>query len=69
MKVYFYIKPKELEYLNKVLKDYNNLIEPIEISFNHKNDSAMVSLSIDDFIGLNDRECFKLIKKQKLLTK
>ena len=66
MKVYFYIKPKELEYLSKVLKDYNNLIhhyqpmvpiEPIEISFNPKNDSAMVSLSIDDFIGLNENGC------------
>ena len=58
MKVYFYIKPTEFEYLNKILKDYNNLIEPIEISFNPKNDSAMVSLSIDDFIGLSDIGCF-----------
>ena len=58
MKVYFYIKPTELEYLNKILKDYNNLIEPIEISFNPKNDSAMVSILWDDFIGLSDRGCF-----------
>jgi hypothetical protein len=60
MKVYFYIKPKELEYLSKILKEkYNKYqAEPIEISFNPKNDSAMVSLSIDDFIGLSDRGCF-----------
>ena len=58
MKVYFYIKPKELEYLNKILKDYNNLIEPIEISFNPMNDSVMVSLLSDDFIGLSDRDTF-----------
>jgi len=57
MKVYFYIKPTELEYLSKILKDYNNLIEPIEISFNPKNDSAMVSVLWDDFIGLSENGC------------
>jgi hypothetical protein len=57
MKVYFYIKPKELEYLNKILKDYNNLIEPIEISFNPANDLVMVSILWGDFIGLNDNGC------------
>ena len=38
MKVYFYIKPKELEYLSKILKEkYNKYqAEPIEISFNPK---------------------------------
>jgi hypothetical protein len=44
MKVYFYIRQEKLEYLNSILKDYNNLIEPIEISFNPMNDSVMVSL-------------------------
>jgi len=39
------------------LKDYNNLIEPIEISFNPKNDSAMVSILWDDFIGLSENGC------------
>ena len=58
MKVYFYIRQEKLEYLNNILKDYNNLIEPIEISFNPMNDSVMVSLLIDDFIGLSDRDAF-----------
>ena len=58
MKVYFYVKQEKLEYLNSILKDYNNLIEPIEISFNPMNDSVMVSLLIDDFIGLSDRDSF-----------
>jgi len=58
MKVYFYIKQDKLEYLNKILKDYNNLIEPIEISFNPMSDSVMVSLLSDDFIGLIDRDTF-----------
>ena len=58
MQVYFYVRHEKLEYLNKLLKDYNNLIEPIEISFNPMNDSVMVSISIDDFIGLSDRDVF-----------
>ena len=58
MKVYFYIKQKDIEYLTNVLKDYNNLIEPIEISFNPMSDSVMVSLLSDDFIGLIDRDTF-----------
>jgi len=58
MKVYFYIRHEKLEYLNKVLKDYNNLEEPIKISFNYRPHSVMVSLPIDDFIGLNDRDTF-----------
>ena len=58
MKVYFYVKQEKLEYLNTVLKDYNNLIEPVEVSFNPMNDAVMVSLSIDDFIGLSDRDAF-----------
>jgi|TARA_R110000782_G_scaffold1387_7_gene5426 hypothetical protein len=58
MKVYFYIRQEKLEYLNNILKDYNNLIEPIEISFNPMNDSVMVSLLSDDFIGLSDRDTF-----------
>jgi len=58
MKVYFYIRQVKLEYLNNVLKDYNNLKEPIEISFNPMNDSIMVSLLADVFIGLSDREAF-----------
>jgi hypothetical protein len=58
MKVHFYIRQEKLEYLNSILKDYNNLTEPIEISFNPMNDSVMVSLSSDDFIGLSDRDTF-----------
>ncbi len=58
MKVYFYVKQEKLEYLNTVLKDYNNLIEPVEVSFNPMNDAVMVSLLIDDFIGLSDRDAF-----------
>jgi|TARA_B110000285_G_scaffold60317_1_gene69214 hypothetical protein len=58
MQVYFYVRHEKLEYLNKLLKDYNNLIEPIDISFNPMNDSVMVSISIDDFIGLSDRDVF-----------
>ena len=58
MKVYFYVKQEKLEYLNTVLKDYNNLIEPVEVSFNPMNDGVMVSLLIDDFIGLSDRDAF-----------
>jgi|TARA_R110002124_G_scaffold97963_1_gene243230 NRPS condensation-like uncharacterized protein len=57
MKVYFYIKPKELEYLSKVLKDYNNLKEPIKISFNPVNDLVMVSILWVDFIYLKDNGC------------
>ena len=57
MQVYFYVRHEKLEYLNKLLKDYNNLIEPIEISFNPKNDSAMVSILWDDFIGLSENGC------------
>lgn len=58
MKVYFYVKQEKLEYLNSILKDYNNLIEPIKISFNQMGNSVMVSLLIDDFIGLSDRDAF-----------
>tara|TARA_B110000091_G_scaffold176173_1_gene190900 strand:- start:3380 stop:3574 length:195 start_codon:yes stop_codon:yes gene_type:complete len=58
MQVYFYVRHEKLEYLNKLLKDYNNLIEPIDISFNPMNESVMVSISIDDFIGLSDRDVF-----------
>ncbi len=58
MKVYFYVRQEKLEYLNSILKDYNNLIEPIKISFNPMSDSVMVSLLIDDFIGLSDRDTF-----------
>jgi len=58
MKVYFYVKQEKLEYLNTILKDYNNLIEPVEVSFNPMNDAVMVSLLIDDFIGLSDRDAF-----------
>ena len=58
MKVYFYVKQEKLEYLNTVLKDYNNLIEPVEVSFNPMNGAVMVSLLIDDFIGLSDRDAF-----------
>ena len=58
MKVYFYIRQEKLKYLNSILKDYNNLIEPIEISFNPMNDSVKVSLLSDDFIGLSDRDTF-----------
>ena len=57
MKVYFYIKPKELEYLSKVLKDINNLKEPIKISFNPVNDLVMVSILWVDFIYLKDNGC------------
>jgi|TARA_B110000908_G_C10263203_1_gene461006 hypothetical protein len=58
MKVYFYIKQEELEYLNNIIKDYNTLDEPLQISFNPMIGACMVSLSIDDFIGLSDREAF-----------
>ena len=58
MKVYFYIRYNSLEYLNKILKDYNNIIEPIEISFNPMKDSVMVSLLSEDFIGISDRDGF-----------
>jgi len=58
MKVYFYIKHTDIEYLNKILKDFNNLNRMLEISFNPMNDAAMVSLSVEDFISLNDREVF-----------
>ena len=58
MKVYFYVKQKDLEYLNNILKDYNNLEEMLEISFNPRKDSVMVSISIDDYIRLSDLETF-----------
>lgn len=58
MKVYFYVRQEELEYLNNIIKDYNTLEEPLEISFNPMIGSCMVSLSIDEFIGLSDRETF-----------
>lgn len=58
MKVYFYIEQENLEYLNNIIKDYNTLEEPLEISFNPRLGAVMVSLSIDDFIGLSDREAF-----------
>ena len=58
MKVYFYVRQEELEYLNNIIKDYNTLDEPLQISFNPMIGACMVSLSIDDFIGLSDREAF-----------
>ena len=58
MKVYFYVKQDKLEYLNNIIKDFNTLEDPLEISFNPRKESAMVSLSIDDFIGLSDRDTF-----------
>jgi hypothetical protein len=61
MKVYFYVKQEELEYLNNIIKDYNNLDEPLEISFNPMIGACMVSLSIDDFIGLSDRDVFNTL--------
>lgn len=62
MKVYFYIRHEKLEYLNKILKNYDNLEETIDMSFNPMQDSMMVSLSFDDFINLSDNNVFsKLI--------
>jgi hypothetical protein len=58
MKVYFYIKQTDIEYLNNILKDYNNIKDMLEISFNPMNDAVMVSLSAEDFISLSDREAF-----------
>jgi hypothetical protein len=56
MKVYFYIDPLDLENLNNILRDYNNIEEPIDISFNQTPGKVMVSLSIDDYIGLTDND-------------
>jgi hypothetical protein len=58
MKVYFYIKQTDIEYLHNILKDYNNLKDMLEISFNPMNEAVMVSLSAEDFISLSDREAF-----------
>ena len=44
MKVYFHIADRDLEYLNKVLKDYNNLGRLLHISFKSFENSAMVSI-------------------------
>lgn len=62
MKVYFHINEKDLEYLNKILKDSNNLEDPINISYSvaDKN-QLMVSVTIDDFIRLGDIDAFNTI--------
>lgn len=58
MKVYFHIKQSDLEYLNNILKDYNNMKDALEISFIPSLNTIMVSLSVDDFIRLQDNEVF-----------
>jgi hypothetical protein len=58
MKVYFYIRQNKIEYLTNILKDYNNLEDMIEISFNPMTDMVMVSLTSDDFIRLSDMDTF-----------
>jgi len=58
MKVYFYIRQNKIEYLTNILKDYNNLEDMIEISFNPMTDMVMVSLTSDDFIRLSDMDAF-----------
>jgi hypothetical protein len=58
MKVYFYVRQNKIEYLTKVLKDYNNLEDMIEISFNPMTDMVMVSIASDDFIRLSDMDAF-----------
>lgn len=58
MKVYFHIKHSDLEYLNNILKDYNNMEDALEISFIPSLNTIMVSLSVDDFIRLQDNEVF-----------
>jgi len=61
MKVYFYIGDRDLEYLNKILKDSNNLERALHISFNSFKNSAMVSINYDNFVHLCDSGAF--IKK------
>jgi len=58
MKVYFYIRQNKIEYLTNILKDYNNLEDMIDISFNPMTDMVMVSLAADDFIRLSDMDAF-----------
>lgn len=58
MKVYFHIADRDLEYLNKVLKDYNNLKRLLHISFKSFENSAMVSIDYDTFLYLCDNGAF-----------
>lgn len=54
MKVYLHIEKRNLEYLNKILKNYNNIVEPIVYSFTSSKSSVMVSMLYDDYVFLMD---------------
>lgn len=58
MKVYFHIADRDLEYLNKVVKDPVNLKRSLHISFNSFEKSAMVSIDYDTFLYLCDNGAF-----------
>lgn len=58
MKVYFHIADRDLEYLNKVIKDPVNLKRSLHISFNSFERSAMVSTDYDTFLYLCDNGAF-----------
>jgi hypothetical protein len=61
MKVYLHIEKHNLEYLNKILRNYNNIIDSIAYSFQSKEDLVMVSISYDDYLFLADHNAFKEI--------
>lgn len=54
MKVYLHIEKRNLEYLSKILKNYNNIVEPIVYSFTSSKNLVMVSMSYDDYVFLMD---------------
>jgi hypothetical protein len=65
MKVYIWIREKDLESLNKALKDRDLLFtkeERIHI-FNEKifPQSVLISVSYDDYISLDDRNIIRKI--------
>lgn len=61
MKVHFYIRTEDLEYLNNLLKDYDNLEEPVQIHHAPIPESVMVSISLDDYIRLDDNNCLSVL--------
>jgi len=61
MKVYLNIEKHNLEYLNKILRNYNNIVDPIPYSFQTHEALVMVSISYDDYLFLADHNAFKEI--------
>lgn len=57
MKIHIYVKTKDLEYLNNILKDpFSETTREFEYSNIPFNESTMISLTFDQWIRLQDME-------------